>query len=117
MDRPVKTLPDPRSWAGYRRHSRARSTGALIVLVDGYVQGLASPGDGDGRWFLICDEHDTILSAIMQSELVPFMAAPEEWCDGCGNKVDKSATTELTTHHDHDAGTHPPRHLEDRMEA
>lgn len=77
---------DPRNWLGYRRHSRAKSTGTLVVLVDAYEQGLENPGsdpDGNLKWALICDAHDGCVMFPNQAEARPFMAAPEEWCPGC----------------------------------
>lgn len=78
--------PRPEQWAGYRFHSRARSTGALVVLVDGWEQGLSSPGQGEHgeyRWFLICDEHDLLVSHETQVLARGWMSAPEVWCEGC----------------------------------
>lgn len=81
-----------KDWDGYRSAHRARSTGVLIVMVDGVAQGLVDEADtkpdewgviAEGRWFLICDEHATLLSGSVQSDLRPWMARPEEWCDGC----------------------------------
>jgi len=93
------------SWDGYRRHTHARSTGALVVLVDGVAQCLTSAEDadaarragrgedvdrwGDGRWFLICDDHGSLLSNPNQADLVKFMAAPEEWCEDCARIVEQ----------------------------
>src|SRR4051812_5471557 len=88
---------DPRTTLGYRYHTHARSTGGgLVVLVDGYEQGLCTPeesvrnesGDrGDGRWFLICDRHGALLSDDVQAKLRPFMSAPEQWCSACSEEL------------------------------
>lgn len=86
MGRPVQDHPSaPRTWDGYRRHTVARSTGALVVLVDAAAQGI-SPEDG-GRWALICDEHASLLQDDRQATLVSFMSAPEDWCEGCAEIV------------------------------
>lgn len=74
---------DPRCVWGYRRHTIARTTGTLVILVDGWEQGLSSPGDGDGRWALICDGHGGILTGQTQADLIPEMAHPEAWCPYC----------------------------------
>lgn len=74
----------PHEWAGYRFHSVALSVHALVVLVDGWEQGLASRGDGDGRWFLVCDEHGSLVSHETQAVARSWMAAPEVWCEDCG---------------------------------
>lgn len=73
---------DPRLWAGYRTHTRARSTGTCVVLLDGYEQGITNSDDGF-RWVLLCDEHDEILECELQEEARQFLAAPEAWCQRC----------------------------------
>lgn len=79
---------DPTRWAGYRAHTHARSTrGGLVVLVDGHEQGLATEGDGDGRWFLICHRHSTLLSSTDQRNARSHMSAPEGWCEACAVDV------------------------------
>ena len=75
---------------GYRGHTRARSTGTLVVLVDAYEQGLESPRtdpDGELRWGLICngvdDDHSGCVMFRVQSDARSMMCAPEEWCPDC----------------------------------
>jgi len=75
------TYYDPRTYDGYRTHSKARSTGTVVVLVDGHEQGLA--GHDDYRWWLICEAHDTCCSWETQAPARHFMPAPEQWCEDC----------------------------------
>lgn len=81
------TPTDVRSWSGYRAHTRARSTGTLVVLVDGYEQGVTSADCGEHRWVLICDPHGGILECETQAEARPWMSAPEEWCPDCATQM------------------------------
>lgn len=69
--------------AGERRRSRARSTGALVILVDAYEQGLGRAEDGDGRWATICDTHSTLVHHDTLALARNWMPAPEGWCDEC----------------------------------
>jgi len=68
---------------GYRAHTRARSTGTTVILVDAYEQGLESPEMGGDRWFLICDEHAGCCGWSVQSDARSFMSVPEQWCPTC----------------------------------
>lgn len=77
------TLP-PFKWAGYRASTRARSTGTVVVVVDGRAQGLDTEG---GRWSTICDDHDWIVAHETLKQAVGFMRHPEEWCEPCMLKV------------------------------
>jgi hypothetical protein len=71
----------PSDYDGYRAHSKARSTGTLVVLLDGIAQGLCEADDN--RWWLICEDHGTCCSWGRQQSARHFMPAPEEWCEQC----------------------------------
>lgn len=71
---------DPRTWAGYRAHTRARSTGTVAVLLDGIAAQLDTDG---GRWQTICDEHDIVIAHTRQADARAFLHHPEEWCEEC----------------------------------
>ena len=69
------------TWAGYRAHTRARSTGTLVVLVDNLEAGLDDPTES--RWWLVCDDHAGCCSWEVQADARRFMSAPDEWCPDC----------------------------------
>jgi hypothetical protein len=71
-----------RSTLGYRAHTKARSTGTTVILVDGYVQGVESPGLGD-RWALICDDHGGVVCFDRYEDARATIAHPEHWCPTC----------------------------------
>ena len=80
---------EAKSFAGYRAHTRARSTGTLVVLVDGYEQGIASAHQDDlddDRWWLICEDSGCI-GFERQSDARSFLHHPEEWCPYCQGEV------------------------------
>ncbi len=90
----VDNRDDPSDYAGYRAHSRAKSTGTRVVLVHTYDAGLESPAtdpDGDLKWGLICegtpdDQHDGCIFFHNQTVARSFMGSPEEWCPSCQEK-------------------------------
>lgn len=79
------SVPDPTTWSGYRRHTIARSTGTLVVLVDALVQGCADLDDEGraDRWALICDPHGCLCTWPTQRAAASYLAHPEEWCEEC----------------------------------
>lgn len=81
-------------WTGFRRSTVARSTGAVIVMVDGYAQGLESPGTGGPRWFLICDDHDTCIGHDLSADAAAWMAHPEQWCEPCRERLNPEGTSD-----------------------
>lgn len=83
-----RDVSDPTTYYGYRAHTRARSTGTTVVLLDGHDADISTPGDGDGRWCLLCDEHSGITTFQRQSEARRYLAHPEEWCPGCQSTID-----------------------------
>lgn len=74
------TLDDPRTAAGYRAHTHARSTGTLVLLVDGVEGGYDTDG---GRWQTICEPHGGIISHETRAIAATWMRHPEEWCSEC----------------------------------
>ena len=72
---------NPRDLAGYRAHTKARSTGVIVILVDAESQGI-NVEDG-GKWALICDDHGSLLQDDKQSNLRGWLAHPEDWCEEC----------------------------------
>ena len=81
----IEQASGPASWAGYRTHTHARSTGTLVVLVESAAQGLDTEG---GAYTLICDAHGTTLAG-SSSVLRTYMRHPEDWCDECREKWER----------------------------
>lgn len=75
----VMDTDPPETWAGYRRHSRARSSGTLVVLLDA-EEALLDPCGG--RWYLMC-EHGFLCCWPTQRAAISYMPFPEEWCEMC----------------------------------
>lgn len=75
---------DPRTFAGYRSHAVARSTGAVVVVLDGDAAGLDTAG---GRWQTTCEKHDEVISHATLAVARSWAAAPEEWCESCMAEV------------------------------
>jgi hypothetical protein len=82
---------DARATLGYRAHRYV--DGKTVILVDGHAQGLSTPGDGEGRWSLICDPHSGCVAFDTQAEARQHMGEPENWCPYC---QDDRALTTLT---------------------
>jgi hypothetical protein len=78
---------------GYRHHSKARSTGTTVILVDAHEQGLAGPNDY--RWFTICDEHGGCVGHETLSVARGHMSQPDYWCEFCSGS-DRGIQAEAT---------------------
>lgn len=65
--------------AGERYRTHARSTGALVVVVDANEWEL----DPCGPWTTFCDTHGNLVTHDTLRTAKYFAAAPEEWCDDC----------------------------------
>lgn len=75
---------DAATWAGFRSARIARSTGTLVVVVDGFEQGLESPDDRYApRWFTMCDDHGTCCGHDTLALATSHASAPEGWCEDC----------------------------------
>jgi hypothetical protein len=72
-----------RSLAGYRAHTRCRSTGTLVVLLSNAESMDEDVNDPDLRWELICDGHGGCVFFPTRAQAESFMAHPEEWCPYC----------------------------------
>lgn len=72
---------DPTETAGYKAHTRARSTGTLVILCDTEAQGVSL--DDGGPYMLICEEHAGSLNLDDSATARWMMRHPEEWCPGC----------------------------------
>ena len=88
----MSLLDEARTFAGYRAAQVNPASGATIVVVDGWEQGLESPGDGGPRWFTICLTHeaaaddcrgDTTVGHYTLADAKHFMRDPQTWCGGC----------------------------------
>jgi hypothetical protein len=58
------------------------------VLLDGQAAEITTPGDGDGRWCLLCDEHGGIATFDLLANARSYMAHPREWCATCQQLTD-----------------------------
>lgn len=77
--------------AGYKAHTRARSTGTLVYLCDAEEQGISAE-DG-GKYLLICEPHAGSLNVPILEQARGLMRHPEEWCPSCqGEPFDPHAT-------------------------
>lgn len=80
-DSDSKVTPENfKHFAGYRACRKARSTGTIISVVDGLEQGLDLEG---GRWYTVCEEHDTTVSHGSLTLAFSHASQPEHWCEKC----------------------------------
>lgn len=79
------------SWSGFAYSTIARSTGALIVVVDNRDE--AWETDNPEKWLTICDKHATVCSHRTHRLARDHAAAPEGWCEGC--MTDQGISTAL----------------------
>jgi len=78
-------MTDPTDYAGYRAHSRTRTTGTTVVLLDGGPAGLDTDG---GRWSTVCEgtpdtPHGGIVSHYTIADARDWLRHPESWCPYC----------------------------------
>lgn len=77
---------DPRNAAGYKAHTRARSTGTVVLICDSAAQGVDPVSDG-GKYLLICeghnDDHGGSLNVEDFATARYLMSHPEIWCPYC----------------------------------
>lgn len=72
------------------RESRARSTGATVLLIDNRDESFEEMGEllHDGRWATVCETHGTYVLHSTRRLAESFMAAPEEFCETCQDEAD-----------------------------
>ncbi len=73
-----------KSLAGYRAGSIARSSGALVLVLDGEPAGLDTEG---GRWQTLCDDHGSVCSHDTLALARSWASCPEMFCDDCAGIV------------------------------
>jgi hypothetical protein len=78
----ITYTPGPKGYRGYRAHRIAKTTGAVIVLLDGNDADMDTDA---GRWSLLCDTHGSVCAFTHQTIARQFMAHPGEWCDDCAH--------------------------------
>lgn len=76
----VKKADDVTKMAGYRTHTKSRSSKTTAVLVDGGEQGLDTSG---GKWQTICLDHSFIVAHSGQRVARDVLGHPETWCQPC----------------------------------
>jgi hypothetical protein len=81
----IPTSSTIRTWAGHRGHKHHPELGTVEVLFDGHAQGINSPGDGDYRWVLFCDRHNTFVSVETLAHAKDFLRHSDttEFCGDC----------------------------------
>jgi hypothetical protein len=76
----VKKADDVTKMAGYRTHTKSRSSKTTAVLVDGGEQGLDTSA---GKWQTICLDHSFIVAHSGQRIARDVLGHPETWCQPC----------------------------------
>ena len=75
------------AWAGVRSASYARTTGTLVLVVDGDAHGVDTDG-GAQPWSTLCDDHGGVCSHETLQAARQWASAPEQWCPYCmGDEV------------------------------
>lgn len=77
------------TFAGVRSASFARSTGTLVLVVDGDAHGVDT-SDGVQPWSTVCDDHGGICSHETLHAARQWASAPEEWCPTCQDSRDEA---------------------------
>jgi hypothetical protein len=80
-----RRLTDAATWAGFRLARFARSTGTLVVLVNGEEAGLDTDG---GPWSMFCADHGCVIGVDTRQIAESLMSHPEGWCDVDGGCVE-----------------------------
>ena len=72
------------------RKSRNRNTGTTVELWDEeFFVSAQTPDNGEGRWWLLCTDHDKSFAFTGQRAARDYFSHPEVWCAGCkGSPVD-----------------------------
>ena len=71
---------DARTLAGFRSATVARSTGALVLVLDGDPAGLDTDG---GRWYTLCDDHGFLCNHDTLALAKSWASCPEMFCEDC----------------------------------
>jgi hypothetical protein len=66
--------------AGERQRRTARDNGVTVLIVDGEAQGLDLDG---GRWYLVCEKHDTWVPCDTFKLARWHAPNPSGWCEDC----------------------------------
>jgi hypothetical protein len=70
------------TYAGVRFASYARTTGTLVLVVDGDAHGVDTDG-GAQPWSTLCDDHGGVCSHETLQAARQWASAPEQWCPYC----------------------------------
>lgn len=83
---------DHRLFAGCRSLRRARSTGTVVGIYDGYASGMANRDEVaaglDSRWATVCERHSWIVTHETLALARFHATTPEAWCDECRDEYD-----------------------------
>lgn len=80
-------LADAQSFAGLRAAHFARSTGTLVLVLNGEEAGLDTGHDGSDPWSTVCEDHGTVCSHPTLELARSHAACPEGWCEDCRGDV------------------------------
>jgi hypothetical protein len=69
-----------RTYAGFRSATFARSSGAMILVLDGDPAGMDIEA---GRWQTVCDDHGFICSHDTLALARSWASCPEMFCEDC----------------------------------
>ena len=83
-------------YAGEVLRRRNRRTKTPVVLIDRHNGG--DWIDGDYRWALLCDEHSTLLDCHTFRHAKDMLAAPDQWCENCREKIEGPGPSWLHTY-------------------
>ena len=72
---------EARTWAGYRSAAFARTTGTLVVVLNGHEAGYAS--GTDPVWYTHCADHGVHVGHPTLALARWHAADPEGWCGVC----------------------------------
>ena len=84
----VKKADSITEMAGYRVHTKSRSSKTTAVLVDGTEQGLDVSA---GKWQTICLDHSFIVAHSGQRVARDVLGHPETWCEPCREAFEAKA--------------------------
>jgi len=84
---------DVSTWAGFKYSTIARSTGALVVVVDNRND--AWETGNEDKWLTICDRHSTVCSHRTHRLARDHAAAPEGWCEDCQSGVEPTIIVQV----------------------
>lgn len=75
------------NYAGLRYYAKARSTGTIVMILNGEEAGLDTSG---GPWSIMCDTHGAVIAVDTLKMARAHVSEPEFWCDVDGGCIELS---------------------------